>query len=628
MKLSYARYLDQVLGGWIGKSIGGTVGARFEGYKGWIELATDAMFPDRIPPNDDLDLQVLWLKVLEKRGATLTSHDLAEAWLEGCWYPFNEYGIFRRNYRLGIHPPWSGRFTNQFWETGMGCPIRSEIWGYVFPGAPDLAAQYARRDGILDHTAESVGGERMFAAMASMAFFVPDVRRLASMFIHYLPEGTPIERLTRVAFEAFDAGASLRDARDRVLAIAGNPEACDARTNVPFTFLGLLYGGNDLEKTLRSALACGYDTDCTLATAAAFIGQILGASGIPKVLKSPIGDELVMGIEYHREEMTLSALARDTARMGVLLSQNLQTGVVLHDAPTLAPLPAAAQAPRIHLTVDYGGLPAAAPGEAVQAIIGIEGPLSEQTPLVIESPPGWTAVPDRTVVGRRRRMVSVTLHAPEQPVTWPQRNLFTARLETAPPTEVTFGVGGAGLWQFLGVYYDPLPEEDNPKQQQRSFNHHFVALDRSYLPEPDVDVDKAFTAWSLKLGRPAVVASYEHEVDPTRLIGLTGAYCCYLTRTVIAPDAREAHIVVGNNDGFRLYLNGEKVGEENEVTMWSPFNNVYRVQLEAGENTLLLKLLKRRDGLRFTLGFRAATGTWGTHHNSEDWLVDLADSVP
>jgi ADP-ribosylglycohydrolase len=628
MNLPYNRYLDQVLGGWIGKSIGGTIGARFEGFKGWIELSPDEMFPDEIPPNDDLDLQILWLKVLEEKGAALTSDDLAEAWLEGCWYPFNEYGIFRRNWQLGIHPPISGQFTNQFWETGMGCPIRSEIWGYVFPGAPDLAARYAWMDGTLDHTEQSVGAEMMFAAMASMAFFVPDVRRLTAMFSHYLPAGTPIERLTRVAFDAYDAGASLRDARDRILAIAGNPEACDSQINVPFTFLGLLYGGNDMEKALLAALACGYDTDCTLATAGAFIGQILGASRIPEKLKAPIGDELVMGIQYRREEMKLSALARDTVRIGALLAEDLDTGIHIEEAPTLTALPKTAVAPAVRLTVDYAGLPAAAPGDAVDVIVSVTGEVTAPAELTLTGPDGWTIVPATATVNPVQREIAVTLHAPHDVDLWPERHLFTARLDTAPVTELTFGVAGAGLWQFLGVYYDALPEEGNTKQRARAFNQHFVTLDKAYLPEPDIDVDAAYTEWSRKLGRPAIVDSYEREVDPTQLIGLTGAYCCYLSRTIISPEAREAYLVAGNNDSFRLYLNGELVGEEDECVMWAPFNNAYRVQLQKGENTLLLKLVKHREGLRFTLGFRAATGAWGAHHNTEDWLVDLADVVP
>ena len=227
-KITYDRYLDQVLGGWIGKSIGGAIGAKFEGYKGWVELTPDKMWPEKMPPNDDLDLQVLWLKVLEEKGLATSSDDLAAAWLDGCWYAFNEYGIFRRNWRLGIHPPTSGRFTNQFWETGMGCPIRSEIWGFVFPGAPALAARYADLDGRLDHTDQSVGAEQMFAAMESMAFLTSDVKTLAHTFMHYLPEGTPIAKLTRVAFDCYERGVPLRDARDRVM-IAGRWTVVDGQ---------------------------------------------------------------------------------------------------------------------------------------------------------------------------------------------------------------------------------------------------------------------------------------------------------------------------------------------------------------------------------------------------------------
>jgi ADP-ribosylglycohydrolase len=623
MQLSYERYLDQVLGGWIGKSMGGAIGARFEGYKGWIEIAASEMFPDKMPPNDDLDLQVLWLKVLEEKGAALTADDLAAAWLEGCWYPFNEYGIFRRNWQLGIHPPMSGRYGNQFWETGEGCPIRSEVWGYVFPGAPDLAAQYATYDGTLDHTEQSVGAERMLAAMASMAFFVPDVRRLTSMFIHYLPAGTPIERLTRAAFQCYDEGVSLRDARDRLMALAGHPEACDSQINIPFTFLGLLYGGNDLEKVMLSALACGYDTDCTLASAAAFVGQILGASRIPESLKAPIGDELVMGIQYRRPEMTLTALARDTARMGVLLARDLATGITIEGAPELAPLPVTSQTPATSLRVDYACLPAAAPGEAVQVAVHIEGVAPEAGTLTVEGPAGWTVVPATAPVSPVQRVVPLTLHAPLAPETWPMRNLFTTRLSTGETH--SFGVAGTGLYKLLGIYYDALPDENDPVQQARRFNQHYVSLEKAYIPEPEPDVAALYDAWSRKLDRPALIPSYENEIDLTRLIGLRGPYCAYVYREVICPDERPGYLVIGNNEAFRVYLNGELAGERDESVWWTPFNNVFPVTLRQGINRLLVKLVKRGEDMHFTLAFRHRTGRWGSHQQVEDWMVDLSD---
>ena len=182
------------------------------------------------------------------------------------------------------------------------------------------------------------------------------------MFIHYLPAGMPIDRLTRAGFQAHEDGLSLADARDRLMMMDGLPEACDSQTNVPFTFLGILYGNNDLEETMLATLHCGYDTDCTMATAGALLGQIMGAKRIPQRLIDAVGDELVMAIEYRREDMTLNALARDTARMGVLLSEEMNTGVQITDAPAVSPLPDTARRPATQLAVTYDGLPAAALG--------------------------------------------------------------------------------------------------------------------------------------------------------------------------------------------------------------------------------------------------------------------------
>ena len=77
--ISQATYFDKVLGGWIGKCLGGAAGAPTEGMKTLVETKSfiDVMRPDL--PNDDLDLQILWVDVMKKKGPKITTSDLADA---------------------------------------------------------------------------------------------------------------------------------------------------------------------------------------------------------------------------------------------------------------------------------------------------------------------------------------------------------------------------------------------------------------------------------------------------------------------------------------------------------------------------------------------------------------------
>ena len=175
-QISYEKFLDKVHGGWYGKCLGGAAGAPVEGVKKLIPVNdfTEIFNPDL--PNDDLDLQLLWLDVLEEKGPLINSCDLADAWVKKCWYPFSEYGYFLKNYMRGIKPPYSGILNNSFFMEGMGCPIRSEIWGMISAGNPCLAAEYAYMDATLDHGGNSVYAEQFLAAIESLAFFETDIQ--------------------------------------------------------------------------------------------------------------------------------------------------------------------------------------------------------------------------------------------------------------------------------------------------------------------------------------------------------------------------------------------------------------------------------------------------------------------
>ena len=175
--MTYDQYFDKVYGGWFGKCLGGAGGARCEGIKQKLDVTMRQVL-DKDIPNDDLNIQLLWLTVLEEKGPAVTADDLAEAWLAHCWYPFGDYGYFMRNARRGIRPPYSGGFNNAYFKEGMGCPIRSEIWAFVHPGDPDAAVAMALQDGSLDHEGNSCWGEAFLAYIESEAFFEQDIRLL------------------------------------------------------------------------------------------------------------------------------------------------------------------------------------------------------------------------------------------------------------------------------------------------------------------------------------------------------------------------------------------------------------------------------------------------------------------
>jgi hypothetical protein len=611
VRLDYETYLDKLYGGWLGKCIGGTVGARFEGRKNIIEIAPDELFPDKIPPNDDLDLQVLWLKVLEQKGAALTSEDLADAWLDLCWYPFNEYGVFRRNWRCGIHPPTSGLFANPFWKTGMGCPIRSEIWGYVFPGDPDRAAHYARLDGTLDHGPQSVGAEQLFAAMAAMAFLEDDLRGLLHRFLHYLPDGSPVDRLTRLALQGLDAGLPLDDVRARILANAPCGEACDAQLNVPFTVLGLLAGEGDLVDTILRTLRCGYDTDCTLATTVAFLGQVLGAEAIPARLKDPIGDTLVMGIQYKRPDMRVSTLARDTARIGVLLSE--RGPLRIDGAPEVEPLPAAATAPDWRLAVEHIDAPGVAPGDTLRVRLRADGPLPAPAPVEITPPHGWEVLPARPVLTPEAPAVDLCLHLSRDVAEVPVANVFTT---AAAGRTVRFGAMGAQLWRLLGVFFD-TPTDLPDYARRRCTGDYVTDPDTEYLP-PDADGDDAFTRMSAVLGRPAVIPARELMIDLTRLIPLDTVWCAYLERVFRTPEACEAWLCIGHDAPVRLWLDGEEIGRDEGRAAWMPETSHWRVALAPGEHRIRLRVDRTGHDVRLSCMMRVV-------NTERDWWLGSND---
>ncbi len=321
--ISRSEYQDKVYACWLGKNIGGTLGAPFEEKKFVNDLDFYATSVSEAAPNDDLDLQLVWLKMLEDHGIKVKLETLAEYWLKYLSaYPWNEYGFCQRNLRRGLLPPVSGCFENYYVDE-MGSPIRSEIWACIAPGNPQLAASYAWKDSCLDHSGgEGMYGEMFWAAVESAAFVLNDVETLIRIGLNIIPVYSQISRVIREALWCYKNKVRWAEARERIVSWYGHNSACHAVQNHGFTLLGLLYG-KDFGDKLCKAVNCGYDTDCTGATLGALLGIILGSKGIPNKWKEGVGEKIVLH-KYTRLDAAPKTLSELTGRVMAVAEKVLE----------------------------------------------------------------------------------------------------------------------------------------------------------------------------------------------------------------------------------------------------------------------------------------------------------------
>ena len=134
MKLSFHEYLDKMRGCWNGKNIGGTLGTPFEGMRGLFDIQYYSQPLDKPLPNDDLDLQLVWLNAVEKYGRNINRELLGEYWLSFIYPDCAEYGAGKNNLRAGLVPPLSGYVGNHY-------PLRANTMLPALKYKPDQRVQ-------------------------------------------------------------------------------------------------------------------------------------------------------------------------------------------------------------------------------------------------------------------------------------------------------------------------------------------------------------------------------------------------------------------------------------------------------------------------------------------------------
>lgn len=424
--LNEGEFRDRVFACWLGKNIGGTLGMPFEGQREpqSITFYTD-LKPGEPAANDDLDLQLLWLRAMQDYAARVDARVLGEYWLKYVPVDWNEYGVGKRNMRLGLLPPLSGEYDNERWKHSNGAWIRSELWACLAPGCPVLAAQLAREDACVDHgAAEGTLAEIFTAAIESAAFVERDRDKLLEIGLAMIPRDSQLASAIRAAIAARQAGKDWQAARQDVIDASETTGWFQAPRNLGYVVLGWLYGEGDFGRSLCLAVNCGDDTDCTGATLGALFGILEGTRGIPERWSEPVGLKIkTVAISGFQHPEDINALTDQTVAMTKVVLAHHRAPVALTDGPTdmrrvgeltmqdpvaakslwgLSPYQVVWNEPDLRVVVDYISAPVIAPAKARPLRISIHNRRRDARALNValrDLPAGWTlaGLPERAL---------------------------------------------------------------------------------------------------------------------------------------------------------------------------------------------------------------------------------------
>lgn len=271
--------------------------------------------------DDDTNYTVLGGAMLRRYGATFTPQDVASSWL--AWLPLLETCTAERaayrNLAAGIAPPASAARLNPYREW-IGAQIRADIYGYVNPGQPERAAEWAWRDASVSHVKNGIYGSMWVAAMLAAAAVMDDWEAVIRAGLDQIPARCRLREDVEMILALWEGGADYGIACEYIHAQWNERRShdwCHVNANAQVVATALLWGDDAFGQSVAQAVMCGFDTDCNGATVGSLWGMMHGVERIPATWAKPIRNTLRTGVAgYHEvaidglaEEMTTSALA-------------------------------------------------------------------------------------------------------------------------------------------------------------------------------------------------------------------------------------------------------------------------------------------------------------------------------
>ena len=238
----------------------------------------------RAEPDDDINYTVLALVMLEEHGLDLETADVARAWLRlvpaGTTWTAERaaYRVLLNNMADEFVNGAEAGFDiaecsdNEFNEW-IGAQIRADLYGWVCPGRPALAAKLASRDAALSHRGEGVYGAAFVAALGALIPVTDDLDAAFNKALEHIPAGSKAAAAVRF-------GRKLPPGPDAVTQLQEefrDMSPVHTLNNLALVVWALNTADGVFGAAIGNAVAAGWDTDCNGAT----VGGLFGLTGAP-----------------------------------------------------------------------------------------------------------------------------------------------------------------------------------------------------------------------------------------------------------------------------------------------------------------------------------------------------------
>ncbi len=282
-------------------------------FHGWSFFADN--LSDGAPADDDLNYMVTALELWSRYHSDFQPADVTNFWQEAI--PMEKtYTAERaayRNLNNGLMPPSTATTANPYREW-IGAQIRADVWGYLNPGNPERAAEYAWRDASVSHVKNGIYGEMWSAAMNAAAFVTNDMEQIIRVGLAQIPVKSRLHDAIEDVLEWYELEVDVDTAVYRVHELWNEERAhdwCHTISNAMIVAIGMLWGECDYEKSICIAVQACFDTDCNGATVGSICGTILGANNLPNKWTEVVNDTMYTEVKGY-ERVSIREMAAKT----------------------------------------------------------------------------------------------------------------------------------------------------------------------------------------------------------------------------------------------------------------------------------------------------------------------------